>query len=186
MTFQEFLATKRALAIVEHMDTLSEADARELFESLDDSTVELIEQLLSEEGEETEAERKTKDVVKKAIPSAYSTNRLENPFDMTLPISGDTVKFKHGIRKDLAARSADAVDKIAAGEGKRAARIKEMETLISNTTDPKQLKMLQDKLARMQASHEHLTRHAPKAIANQQRAATSTQAHLDRLSGKNN
>ena len=48
MTFQEFLATKRALAIVEHMETLSEADALELFESLDDATVELIEQLLDE------------------------------------------------------------------------------------------------------------------------------------------
>jgi len=48
MTFQEFLATKRALAIVEHMETLSEDDARELFESLDDATVELIEQLLDE------------------------------------------------------------------------------------------------------------------------------------------
>jgi hypothetical protein len=48
MNFQEFLASKRALAIVEHMQTLSEADARELFESLDDATVELIEQLLGE------------------------------------------------------------------------------------------------------------------------------------------
>jgi hypothetical protein len=48
MTFQEFLASKRALAIVEHMQTLSEADARELFESLDNDTIELIEQLLDE------------------------------------------------------------------------------------------------------------------------------------------
>jgi len=48
MRFQEFLAAKRAMAIVEHMNTLSEDDARELFESLDDDTIELIEQLLDE------------------------------------------------------------------------------------------------------------------------------------------
>jgi hypothetical protein len=79
MTFQEFLATKRALAIVEHMETLSEADALELFEQLDDATVELIEQLLDEgkrpEGfgpasrnqpKDNESERKEQFFVKKS------------------------------------------------------------------------------------------------------------------------
>lgn len=48
MNFQEFLARKRALALVEHMDTLSESDALDLFNSLDEDTVEFIEQVLSE------------------------------------------------------------------------------------------------------------------------------------------
>lgn len=48
MNFQEFLASKQALALVEHMDTLSEQDAQELFESLDAETIEFVEAVLSE------------------------------------------------------------------------------------------------------------------------------------------
>ena len=43
MTFQEFLAAKRAAAIVEHLETLSEAEAIEILEQLDRATLELIE-----------------------------------------------------------------------------------------------------------------------------------------------
>jgi len=48
MTFQEFLQFKTAQAIVEHIETLSEAEACELINQLDESTVELIEALLNE------------------------------------------------------------------------------------------------------------------------------------------
>ena len=48
MNFQEFLAIKQAVALVEHMDTLSEQDARDLFNQLDQATIELIEAVLSE------------------------------------------------------------------------------------------------------------------------------------------
>lgn len=48
MNFQEFLARKRALALVEHMNTLSESDAQELFDSLDEETVEFVEAVLNE------------------------------------------------------------------------------------------------------------------------------------------
>ena len=48
MDFKQFLAAKQALALVEHMETLSEADALELFNTLDEETVEFIEAVLSE------------------------------------------------------------------------------------------------------------------------------------------
>ena len=48
MTFQEFLQFKTAQAIVEHVETLSDAEAREFVDQLDESTVELIEALLNE------------------------------------------------------------------------------------------------------------------------------------------
>lgn len=48
MDFKQFLAAKQALALVEHMDTLSEADAQQLFDTLDEETVEFIEAVLSE------------------------------------------------------------------------------------------------------------------------------------------
>lgn len=48
MTFQEFIEIKQAQAIVEHLETLGEAQAIELLEQLDDATVELIEQILDE------------------------------------------------------------------------------------------------------------------------------------------
>lgn len=56
MNFQEFLAAKQAIALVEHMNTLSEADALELFETLDAETVEFIEMVL-DEGEKRGARR---------------------------------------------------------------------------------------------------------------------------------
>ena len=48
MDFKQFLAAKQALALVEHMQTLSEADALELFNTLDEETIEFIEAVLSE------------------------------------------------------------------------------------------------------------------------------------------
>lgn len=48
MTFREFLEIKNAQAIVEHIETLSDDQARELIEQLDESTIELIEALLNE------------------------------------------------------------------------------------------------------------------------------------------
>lgn len=48
MTFREFLEIKNAQAIVEHIETLSDAEARELIEQLDESTIELIEAILDE------------------------------------------------------------------------------------------------------------------------------------------
>ena len=48
MNFQEFLARKRALALVEHMNTLSEQDAQQLFDTLDEETVEFIQAVLNE------------------------------------------------------------------------------------------------------------------------------------------
>lgn len=48
MDFKQFLAAKQALALVEHMQTLSEADAQQLFDTLDEETVEFIEAVLSE------------------------------------------------------------------------------------------------------------------------------------------
>lgn len=48
MTFQDFLQFKTAQAIVEHIETLSEAEACELINQLDEQTVRLIEALLNE------------------------------------------------------------------------------------------------------------------------------------------
>lgn len=48
MDFKQFLAAKQALALVEHMETLSEQDAQQLFDTLDEETVEFIEAVLSE------------------------------------------------------------------------------------------------------------------------------------------
>jgi len=48
MTFQEFLEIKTAQAIVEHLETLSRAEAVELLEQLDEPTIELVEAVLSE------------------------------------------------------------------------------------------------------------------------------------------
>jgi hypothetical protein len=48
MTFQEFLQFKTAQAIVEHIETLSDAEAREVIDQLDESTIELIEAVLDE------------------------------------------------------------------------------------------------------------------------------------------
>jgi len=79
MNFKEFLASKRALAIVEHMETLSEADARELFESLDDSMIELIEQLLGEGSRgQKPAGRKIAAIRNKMYPYAVWHGELNN------------------------------------------------------------------------------------------------------------
>ena len=48
MNFQEFLAIKQAVALVEHMDTLGEHDARDLFNQLDEATIELVEAVIAE------------------------------------------------------------------------------------------------------------------------------------------
>lgn len=48
MTFQEFVAIKQAQAIAEHLETLGEAEAVELLNQLDESTVELVEAILNE------------------------------------------------------------------------------------------------------------------------------------------
>lgn len=48
MDFKQFLAVKQALALVEHMETLSEQDAQQLFDTLDEETIEFIEAVLSE------------------------------------------------------------------------------------------------------------------------------------------
>jgi hypothetical protein len=48
MTFQDFLQFKTAQAIVEHIETLSDAEAREFVDQLDEQTVGLIEAMLNE------------------------------------------------------------------------------------------------------------------------------------------
>ena len=186
MNFQEFLARKQALALVEHMNALSEADALELFNTLDEETIEFIEAVLSEEQDEEDAPM-TK-VVKGAIPSAYSQDRLEKPFSVetekTPKNPSGKVQLKHGMKQDVQQAAADVAKKDADAPGKRSARIKEVESLVAKATDPKQKVALQSKLERMQAADQHATKFAPKRAENQRRATASTLAHYDRLSSK--
>ena len=86
MNFQEFLAVKRATAIVEHLETLDESEAAELLEQLDDATIELIEALLDEVTAGTlKKKRAAHDrgeittQAKNAVENEYKTRKRANP-----------------------------------------------------------------------------------------------------------
>lgn len=48
MTFSEFVAHKQTIKFLEHLDTLSESEARKVLDSLDEDTLQAIETVLNE------------------------------------------------------------------------------------------------------------------------------------------
>jgi hypothetical protein len=90
MTFQEFLQFKTAQAIVEHIETLSEAEAREFVDQLDESTIQLIEAVLSEIKTTTPIEQQIANLERKLEKQANEakTRAALGPKDIP-PMYGD-------------------------------------------------------------------------------------------------